>query len=384
MLRSNQGHQELSANVSGQAPLAETLRVWLRVPDLYTPLPITGEPFLAGFLIPCMFLSEALHVNAPISSRLMHSLSTIQSILVSWFPCLQRISVTCSQLYASHSKLINTPSIGCFFSGGVDSWYSFLKNKERVSHLILVYGFDIRQHHSALWQSTSYNVERIAQQYDKKLISIETNFRLQAGDFWGKHYPRSFWPNYMHGSSLAAMGLCLREIIGEVIIPASRTYTDLSPWASHLVLDPLWSTEDLLIVHDGCEASRLQKVREYVARAPLALETLRVCNSAARAEEYNCCYCEKCLRTMLELRICGILEKAVAFSKPLDLKLVARLDLQNQARRQFYEEILDAAVIIGDKELSSRLEVVLGRRLSVASLIAYLQRKFESMRGSRE
>ena len=38
------------------------------------------------------------------------------------------------------------------------------------------------------------------------------------------------------------------------------TYAHLGPLGSHPLLDPLWSSEDVELVHDGCEATRLDKL----------------------------------------------------------------------------------------------------------------------------
>ena len=63
-------------------------------------------------------------------------------------------------------------------------------------------------------------------------------------------------------------------------------------FGSHPLLDPLWSTETLAFVHDGCEANRMEKVRR-IAESPLLLEGLRVCVDDRGPDVYNCGSCWK-------------------------------------------------------------------------------------------
>ena len=67
----------------------------------------------------------------------------------------------------------------------------------------------------------------------------------------------------------------------EVNIAFTYDWEHLFPWGSHPKLDPLWSNGKVLLSHDGCEATRLDKTR-LVSEHPIALETLRVCLRESR------------------------------------------------------------------------------------------------------
>jgi hypothetical protein len=127
------------------------------------------------------------------------------------------------------------------------------------------------------------------------------------------------WDAY-HGSALASVGLALAGRVRTLIVPASLTFANLVPWGSHPLLDPLWSTEEVDIVHDGCEATRLDKLAA-IGNDPAARRWLRVCWEV-RGGAYNCGHCEKCLRTMVALRALGLLDAFTTFP-PLDLERVA-------------------------------------------------------------
>jgi hypothetical protein len=61
-----------------------------------------------------------------------------------------------------------------------------------------------------------------------------------------------------------------------------------------------------------------------LAHEPLALKYLRVCWDNVDGA-YNCCRCEKCIRTMSSLDALGVLERTESFPLPLTPKLVANV-----------------------------------------------------------
>lgn len=372
-------YQELSAKVSPQTSQEGDFRVWFRIPPEQGHLALSGEPFLAGFLIPCMYAGENLHIEASISESLLKNLDSIQNLITTWYPQFQKISVTCTETSQSLAEIKqDNLGQGSCFSGGVDSWYSLLKHQETISHLILVRGFDIKteDEDEKLWQMTRQNAEMIAQSFEKKLITITTNLRTQTDlqwlfhpkwakikYIWGKHYQGNFWGKCLHGSCLAAIGLLLQQNISEFIIPSTHSYPHLRPWGSHPLLDPLWSTASLSVIHDGCEVDRFEKIKYKVSHSDLALKTIKVCYKNP-LNQYNCCECEKCLRTMMQLRLCGKLDQAIAFPKPLNFNKVKKL-VSDPLKFHYYRKIMEEAEIIGDIELVNTSKILLGEKFSL-------------------
>jgi hypothetical protein len=128
-----------------------------------------------------------------------------------------------------------------------------------------------------------------------------------------------------HGSALATVALLLGGAFERVFVPATLTYAHLVPLGSHPLLDPLWSTEQVELVHDGCEASRIDKLA-VLSHDDVARRHLRVCFQN-RAGRYNCGECEKCLRTMVALRALGVLEAFSTFPDAIDPRSLARIEL---------------------------------------------------------
>lgn len=146
-----------------------------------------------------------------------------------------------------------------------------------------------------------------------------------------------------------------------MVIPSSWPYRRLLPWGSNPLIDALWSNGPLEFLHDGAEASRMDKLR-FVCRMPSAMRHLRVCPDFTRGA-YNCGECEKCRRTLLALRLLGVSDSALPFSKPLDLRAF-ELDPPQPYLRPLYQDIMAEAVERNDAELIRWLRVLTGQAWS--------------------
>jgi hypothetical protein len=60
---------------------------------------------------------------------------------------------------------------------------------------------------------------------------------------------------------------------------STYSYSNLAPWGSHPLTDPLLSTLGTRVIHDDAAFSRIEKT-EFIARREMALRTLRVCWNA--------------------------------------------------------------------------------------------------------
>jgi hypothetical protein len=300
--------------------------VWYQVTG--GPLGNGAETFLAALLLPAMKVGGPLRLPGEISPRLLHALPTIQDIFRTWCPDLQKVVVESQPKVPA--KRQTDGAVASFFSGGVDSFYTLLKHRDEITHLIFVHGFDILLEDKALRETVAKVVRNVASEFKKQLIEIETNIHVISD-------PHLSWEFY-HGPALASSALLLAPQFKKIYIPSSHSYSQLFPWGSHPIVDPLWSTEELEIVHDGCEASRVQKVLQ-VASSDVALRTLRVCWEN-RYGAYNCGECDKCLRTMVSLQIAGALDRCATFDRSLDLTVLARLCLPDENSRGFMQENL--------------------------------------------
>ena len=146
--------------------------------------------------------------------------------------------------------------------------------------------------------------------------------------------------HHIFGSALSGIGHLLSGGLKTVYISAHLTYKNLIEAGSHALVDPLWSSESLQVIHEGEAATRLEKVR-LLAQDEVALQTLRVCWRNV-GEVYNCGTCEKCLRTMVALQAVGALERCKTFDRPIDIKQLKRQRYLDDSTVCFHKENLDA------------------------------------------
>jgi len=311
-----------------------------------------ASPFAAALLMPSMKLGEDLLIRGSISARLHSGMTEIVRIVSGWDIGLKPIDVKADELVPDRTM----PGVtGAFFSGGVDSFYTYLrhKNDERpITHLLLAKGYDIDRRNSRLWDATLRNMAQIAKEEQVTLIHVESNVRSLID-------PVLSW-TFGHGGSLAAAAMCLRSGLAQMYIASSADAEHQALRGSHLTIDHLWSTEALSFAHDGSEASRINKIEWQIARSRLALKYLRVCYANEQGT-YNCGRCEKCLRTMVGLYAAGVLDRAETFPPDIDRGLLAALSIEGYDDAVFHRENLAA---LRARELGADLQQALESALA--------------------
>ncbi len=195
---------------------------------------------------------------------------------------------------------------------------------------------------------------------------------------------------------MASVALLFQHRFRKALIGATYTYAELVPWGSHPMLDPLWSTGLTEIEHDGCEATRIDKLA-YISEHDLAMKWLRVCNQAPNGA-YNCGRCGKCLRARIGLRTVGALERCETLPHDLSLDEVANMPMRNEAGRFVVLQSLRALERRGtEPELKRTIAEVLDRypqtngvmaeraeRLHLQKELSLAQRRLEQTRARLE
>ena len=295
-------------------------------------LKVDASPFASSLLIPSMKRGEDLIIDGAISESLYNGMHEIMKLFLSWNMGLHPIKIIAKELTKDTAKPKVTAS---FFSGGVDSFYTFLKHKndakDPLDHIILVNGFDIDPRNTDLWDATLSNVQKVATAERAELIKVESNIRSLIDPIlpWG----------YTHGGCLAAVGLCLRNGLKQVYVPSSCAYNQQIPWGTHMDADEHWSTEKLSFIHDGTEATRIEKIGWQIAKSPVALQHLRVCYMNEK-DTFNCGVCEKCLRTMMNLAVAGVLENAKTFPATIDVDKTAKIPIDEHCAHLHRENLV--------------------------------------------
>lgn len=306
-----------------------------------------ASPFLASLLFSCMKINENILIEGSVSQKLLLSTEEIMNLVESWNMGMKKINIKVKQI---ERDTIVKKNVSLFFSGGVDSSYTYLKNKKegknKITHLITVWGFDIKLENHNLFNEAIVPIKVFAKREKIKLIVVKTNIR----QFTDRYVE---WEDQC-GSSMAAISLALRNGFKEVYISAGVERTAMRPLGTHPQLDPLWSTETLEVIHDGIERNRLEKVR-FLSSSNNLLLNLRVCWRNKKGN-YNCCECEKCLRTMIMLEAVGVLGKCKSFNKSINLAILRELYVVKVHLRHFRHTLEELKKSKTNYELIEALE----------------------------
>lgn len=287
-------------------------RMFIQVPTKYKDFLFNdASPFLAATLLPCMKQKENITVKGTVAKSQMQMLQKIMQTVIDWNVGFTRIEI---KVDGVTNEKTHPKYCGCFFTAGVDSFYTFLKNKKSITHLLLIHGCDIPLKDKTFFTEVHKRISIIAKNEKISLIEIKTNMRDIIE-------PRLEW-EWELGSALSAIALSLRSGLKQAFIPSGMHFDEVCPYGTHPDFDPLWSTENQTIIHDGCEATRLDKVFA-ISQSTTALQNLRVCCHIIKGK-YNCNVCFKCLQTKIELICAGALQKAETFDGTIDLGAVKK------------------------------------------------------------
>lgn len=262
--------------------------IFFRVPKEY-PLNLSAEWFISIALLEAMVTNRAINVvgEVGVSAQLLKRLAEVQAIYNCWNPDLHIVDVNAKACMEDHSY----KAVGSFFSSGVDSSYTLIKHMDDISHLIILRVFDMGDD-QASWDQQISSQRAFAASLGKILVPVETNARDWTDNkkiAWG----------FAHGLLLSAAGPALG--LKKLYIASSHTYDHLLPWGSHVLTDPMWSTESTTVIHDGASCRRTEKTREILGYPEVA-NNLKVCWNSI---EKNCGSCPKCIRTMTAIYLLG-------------------------------------------------------------------------------
>jgi hypothetical protein len=337
--RTADGELELSATIGWE-------RLWFRVPGDW-PLEVRGDAFAVAALPLAMRIGEPLELDPslPVSGTLLDNLHRVMAVFRLWGPALRQpfhvVPIEAERAAAASAS----PVVVSWFSGGIDGLYSLIEAPVPVTHAGFIRGIDMQLDNPMYESAHARNAAWLAQR-GVPLLRLASNVRFVGHAF------HLGWNSYF-GAGLSAFGHVLGA--GTVIMASGHTWRELWADGSHPLTDPFWSSERTRIVHHGREAKRWEKL-DRVAREPGVLELVRVC---WQDRGYNCGECEKCLRTMILLRILGL--PAPSFPPLSSLRAIARLRPEDKSEACFVEEALALAEARGDLAAAKALRTSLGR-----------------------
>jgi hypothetical protein len=328
----------------------------------------SGNPWLAWLLPLAVTRREPLRLCLPVDPILFTNASRLMRIWKGWYPRLRIVPIE-AEVKAVEPRPAPTET-AAFFSGGVDSFFTVLRNKEMsdraafpaIDRLLCVRGFDIDLDNTREFERLRSRLSEAAQDLGLELVDVAMNVREVR-------FMQADWARLSHGSALASIGLALEKRFRAIYIATSYTGGPPShPWGSHPETDLLSSTSRTRIIHDGAGISRMEKT-EYIARSEAAMRSLHVCPRARSSE--NCCDCRKCFLVMLTLEVTGGLSRCSVFqARTLDLERVKRTYLKGPSTQYLFRQIEARARAQGRLDIADAIEQSVKRTRRLNRLIA--------------
>ena len=326
---------------------------WFDVPERQAAsLSVSGNPWAVVLLPLAITLGEPLRLALPVDGILLENLQELQRIWACWYPHLRPVPLNAA--VSDPTQRTDKGRTAAFFSGGVDSWFTVLSHSAprietktgAIDDLLCVWGFDVPVDSPDTFREMRTSLQQAANDLGMNLVDVATNLRATR-------WRQANWALLSHGAGLASIALTLEDRYARVLVGSTGDYNDLTPWGSHILTDPLFSTRKTAIIYDGAAFNRVKKT-ELVATSDLALRSLRVCWKSRGYQ--NCCACEKCFRTMLALELLGALERCSTFSpNALDLKAVQRIYLTPHFRRSEYDPLVALAQERGRPDIAAAI-----------------------------
>jgi hypothetical protein len=333
--------------------------LWFKFPAAYRDyLSDRADGFAVSLLPLAMTVGEDLTIEGPLSPRLLRGMHEYQEVQHAWQPKLFDVVNLEYEALEKPAACTVSGASACSFSGGVDSFYTLWQHLPRnekipgngLTHALMINGFDL----DADLENIGSNY-RFFQVYQP--IIDRSGMELLVSTTNIMHFIDAKILKGAFGAVLTSSAMVLGRLFSSFLIPSSYPFTCFFPDGSHLLLDPLLSTETMEVTHDAPTVSRIDKT-EALAKWPETHAALRVCPKPVEAESRsrlieNCCRCEKCIRTMAALRMAGQLSAYNVFPKPLSLRHICRPMYRYYGSRIFAGEIVRRALKTGHISLFS-------------------------------
>ena len=310
-------------------------QLFIEYPEDMTNVPksILAIPFIATFLGISWLENTNLYVDE-LDSTYYYSLREVRASFQDMYyrASLRGRVVPCKivENYIPKSK----DSL-LLFGGGVDAHCSFHRHQDEVSHIMNIQGFlpaieasdsaaDADRDHCADFANRMH----VQLDYVRSNFAAIVNFQLFNKRFF-KILGDQWWHGIQHAMAFIAISIPLayKYGISNLIIASSCTKGRQRPCGSFITTDSAFRyATSGNVLHDAFELNRQQKMKVIVDYQRTSGEPypLKVCSFNDR----NCCECEKCFRTIIEIIAEG--GRIQDFGFPIDTSLVA-----------FYQDVMD-------------------------------------------
>lgn len=194
------------------------------------------------------------------------------------------------------------------FSGGIDANTTYIRIREQNPLLFNIQGwYKKRNDIDAAADADIRDIENFSKREGLNFTYAKSNFAvLINNDIFNRKIQKklgdSWWHGFQHSMSFIsiAIPLAYHLKIGKIYIASSVPMGEYIKCASYVTTDGEFRFASVgKCIHDGSELTRQDKIRTLVSYVNQRGRDypIRVCSF----NTYNCCACDKCFRTILEI-----------------------------------------------------------------------------------
>ncbi|MFI3227533.1 MAG: hypothetical protein R3Y09_09005 [Clostridia bacterium] len=295
--------------------------IWYEVENKFAKYLCTEriDGIVVNLLLHCMKNNQDIVSEHPISEKLYYQLTNF------FIPIIED-NIDIYSSFSIIAPLDNTilqseNAVGTGLSCGVDSFYTVLKNSEKITNNYNVTHFTFFNAGASgsfggdsarkLYFERMAEVEPCAKEVNIPLVAVDTNIN----EFLNVRHAKT------HTVRSLAIPLILQKLFSVYYYSSAAAldefqfredYTGYYDWFTLSCLN----TENISFYSTGSEVDRFSKTK-YISDSSLAQKYLNVCIS----EEKNCCNCKKCKRTIIDLYA---MNKLGNFNQVFDLNYISK------------------------------------------------------------
>jgi hypothetical protein len=292
-LRSRGGRCRVTARVDGR-------EVWFESAD--ASLAAAPEAFGGAFLVPSLAAGRPLRLAGDVCETWALNIRKLTTEFQGlWYPATPQPIV----VPAGRPRQPANATVLCF-SGGVDSFHTLLAGDRAIDLLAYVVGYDVPLSQRQRARAVVDLLRDVARQRELAHVVISTNLR---------RHPLVKAPPWLRACAgpLAAIGHLLSASVGRILLSSTGRGFDHLEDGSRASSDARLGSNSLAVEHVAAKVTRLEKILA-IAHEPLVQRHLRVCWKNV-GNALNCGTCEKCIRSMLSLDVCGVLGRYQGFGR---------------------------------------------------------------------
>lgn len=207
-----------------------------------------------------------------------------------------------------HNILEKSDESLLLFGGGVDCHSSLLRNKQQIKGLVNIYGWlKSLDEDNNVDNSDKSQIKEVADRFGIKSYHVRSNFASQFYmkeiDILCQKINTSYWYGFLHPMAFLSISVPISWVkgISNLMIASSFTKDRADVHCGSFVTTD--SEFNFAINgntrHDGFELNRQDKVRILVDYQKQIGRPYFI--QACSFNDHNCCECEKCFRTIIEL-----------------------------------------------------------------------------------